>query len=64
MQVATAIAEILKREGVEVIFGYPVNPILEEAAKVGLVSRAVDPADLEARRTPAMPSVGVPASKV
>ena len=31
-----AIVEILKREGVEIIFGYPVNHLLEEAAKVGI----------------------------
>jgi acetolactate synthase-1/2/3 large subunit len=34
MKVADAIAEILKREGVEMLFGYPVNPIFEAAAKV------------------------------
>src|SRR5262245_44274277 len=33
MKVVDAMAEILKREGVEVIFGYPRNPILEAAAK-------------------------------
>ncbi len=32
MNVGAAIAEILKREGVDVIFGYPRNPLLEEAA--------------------------------
>ena len=32
MQVAQAIVEILKREGVEFIIGYPVNPVLEAAA--------------------------------
>ena len=31
-----AIAEILKREGVEIIFGYPVNHILEFAARAGI----------------------------
>ena len=31
MKTAEAIAEILKREGVEFVFGYPVNPILEAA---------------------------------
>ena len=31
-----AIAEILKREGVENIFGYPVNHILELAARAGI----------------------------
>ena len=33
MNVATAIAEILKREGVAFLIGYPVNPILEAAAE-------------------------------
>jgi thiamine pyrophosphate-dependent acetolactate synthase large subunit-like protein len=32
MNVATAIAQILKREGVEFLIGYPVNPIIEAAA--------------------------------
>ena len=32
MKTAAAIAEILKREGVEVLIGYPVNPIIEAAA--------------------------------
>jgi len=32
MKGAAAVAEILKREGVEFIIGYPVNPILEAAA--------------------------------
>ena len=36
MKVGEAIVEILKREGVEIIFGYPVNHLLEEAAKVGI----------------------------
>ena len=36
MTVAEAIAEILKREGVEVIFGYPVNHALESAAQAGI----------------------------
>src|SRR5262245_60441123 len=36
MRVADAIAEILKREGVDVIFGYPRNPILEAAAKADI----------------------------
>jgi acetolactate synthase-1/2/3 large subunit len=31
-----AIAEILKREGVEIIFGYPVNHLLESAARSGI----------------------------
>jgi acetolactate synthase-1/2/3 large subunit len=32
MKGATAVAEILKREGVEFLVGYPVNPIIEAAA--------------------------------
>ncbi len=32
MRVAAAVAEILKREGVEFLIGYPVNPIIEAAA--------------------------------
>ncbi len=36
MKAGEAIAEILKREGVEIIFGYPVNHILEFAARAGI----------------------------
>ena len=36
MKAGEAIAEILKREGVEIIFGYPVNHILEYAARAGI----------------------------
>src|ERR1700690_3217790 len=36
MKVGEGIAEILKREGVEVIFGYPVNHMLEAAAWGGI----------------------------
>jgi len=36
MKAGAAIVEILKREGVEIMFGYPVNHLLEEAAKVGI----------------------------
>jgi acetolactate synthase-1/2/3 large subunit len=36
MKAGEAIAEILKREGVEIIFGYPVNHILEHAAQAGI----------------------------
>ncbi len=32
MKVAAAVAEILKREGVEFLIGYPVNPVIEAAA--------------------------------
>ena len=34
MKVPAAIAEILKREGVDILFGYPRNAVLEAAAKV------------------------------
>ncbi len=36
MKVGEAIAEILKREGVDAIFGYPVNHVLESAACAGI----------------------------
>src|SRR3984885_12746344 len=36
MKVGAVIAEILKREGVEIIFGYPVNHVLEAAAVAGI----------------------------
>lgn len=36
MNVASAVAEILRREGVEVIFGYPRNQVLETAAAAGI----------------------------
>lgn len=36
MNVARAIANILKREGVKVVIGYPVNPIIEAAAEVDI----------------------------
>ena len=36
MKVGEAIAEILKREGVEIIAGYPVNHVLESAAVAGI----------------------------
>lgn len=36
MRVADAIAEVLKREGVEFIVGYPVNPIIEAAAEADI----------------------------
>src|SRR5215831_16369559 len=32
MKGAAAVAEILKREGTEMLIGYPVNPIIEAAA--------------------------------
>ena len=36
MKVADAIAYILKTEGVEYLFAYPVNPLIEAAAKIGI----------------------------
>src|SRR5207248_8403392 len=33
---AAAVAEILKREGVEFLIGYPVNPIIEAAAEADI----------------------------
>jgi thiamine pyrophosphate-dependent acetolactate synthase large subunit-like protein len=36
MKGAAAVAEILKREGVEFVIGYPVNPIIEAAAEVDI----------------------------
>jgi len=36
MRTGDAIAEILKREGIEIVIGYPVNHILEYAASAGI----------------------------
>ena len=36
MRGAAAVAEILKREGVEFLIGYPVNPIIEAAANADI----------------------------
>ena len=36
MKGAAAVAEILKREGVEFLIGYPVNPIIETAAQADI----------------------------
>jgi len=36
MKVHTAVAKMLKREGVEFVIGYPVNPIIESAAVVDI----------------------------
>lgn len=36
MTVADALARMLKLEGVEYLFAYPVNPLIEAAAKVGI----------------------------
>ena len=36
MNVAQVTAEILKREGVDVLFTYPLNPLTESAAAVNI----------------------------
>lgn len=36
MKTGEAIAHILKREGIDILFGYPVNSIFEHAAKAGI----------------------------
>jgi acetolactate synthase-1/2/3 large subunit len=36
MKVAAAVAEILKREGVDCLIGYPVNPVIEAAAQADI----------------------------
>jgi acetolactate synthase I/II/III large subunit len=36
MKVANAVAHILKREGIEFLIGYPVNPIIEAAAEADI----------------------------
>src|SRR6476469_2908033 len=36
MKVAAAIAEMLKREGVKFLIGYPVNPIIETSAEADI----------------------------
>src|SRR5690349_24733973 len=36
MKVGEAVAEIMKREGVEILCGYPVNHLLEYAAAAGI----------------------------
>jgi acetolactate synthase-1/2/3 large subunit len=36
MKVSAAIAEILRREGISVIFGYPRNAVLETSAQIGI----------------------------
>src|SRR5438128_12306990 len=36
MKAAAAVAEILKREGVGFLIGYPVNPIIEAAAEADI----------------------------
>ncbi len=36
MKVADAVARVLKAEGVEILFAYPVNPLIEAAAKLDI----------------------------
>ena len=36
MQVADAVAHILQAEGVEILFAYPLNPLIDAAAKAGI----------------------------
>ena len=36
MKAASVVAEILKREGVEFLIGYPVNQVLEAAAEADI----------------------------
>jgi len=36
MKVVDAVAKVLKAEGVEYLFAYPVNPIIEAAAKLDI----------------------------
>ncbi len=36
MKVVNAVAKVLKTEGVQYLFAYPVNPIIEAAAKVDI----------------------------
>jgi acetolactate synthase-1/2/3 large subunit len=36
MRTSLAIAEILRREGVDLLFGYPRNPVIEAAAEAGI----------------------------
>ncbi len=36
MKAAAAVAEILKREGVEFLIGYPVNAIIEASARADI----------------------------
>ena len=36
MKVSDAIAEVLRREGVEIVIGYPVNHVLERGAAAGI----------------------------
>src|SRR5689334_18921529 len=36
MNVVQAIAEVLKREGVQQLFAYPINPVIESCAEAGI----------------------------
>src|SRR5439155_23258438 len=36
MKTAAAIAEILKAEGVEYLFCFPINPLIDECARIGI----------------------------
>ena len=36
MKLGTAIAEIMKREGIEILCGYPVNHLIEHAANASI----------------------------
>jgi acetolactate synthase-1/2/3 large subunit len=36
MKVSEAVAEIMRREGVDILFAYPRNAVIEEAAKLGI----------------------------
>src|SRR5438309_136192 len=57
MKVTTAIAQILKREGVEFLIGYPVNPIIEGAAPTDILREEVpDALVAEYRKTPRLRS--------
>src|SRR5688572_4324964 len=36
MKVTQAIAEAMKREGVQHLFAYPINPVIESCAEIGI----------------------------
>ena len=36
MTVADVVAQILQKEGVRILFAYPLNPLIESAAKVNI----------------------------
>lgn len=58
MKLGAAIAEIMKREGVEILTGYPVNHLIEFAAE-----RVTEPGEIipAIRRAIAQTEAGVPA---